>query len=533
MFVHDPFSTRKRFISVFGLLITQALACSGGNASTTTDSGKGSVADGSDDSIDIVPSPDGDSGLNEESASPASNVNGTAGLPSIDASATDAGGADAQVRDAWQADAEPQDAGVRDASGPGVLVCPSMGLACDGGCVANDPRNCGACGKQCAVPANGAAICSSGAPGAAFTCGISCSANHTKCGGSCVDTQGDSNNCGTCAHSCLAGKCGAGNCQPWVVAADDGALRETLQAGLVADDRYVVWISSVGIKESPVEGGNPIPLVSQTTQEIYNLAMASGVVAWTMADANGGVDIETAVEGMSNSASGAYPVPNSSGCTPRGLSLTPDGTTAYFILDCMSAAQIYECDVTSFRCMPVVAASPANSSLGNYGNDVIFDNGLIFWTDSAGSAVNRYSMTSQQTELIGIPALPFRLALHSGYVYWATASADGRFAVARFLETGQLGSDTVAVDPLQGSLSAMATDGTEVYLAASRTIGDGGIADELDFEPATGGGQPVALPTPDPPTDSPFGVATAAGSVYWLSLNKPTGHVTLYGLRFP
>ncbi len=429
----------KTFLLPFAILLVQALACSGGADFTTSashDAGGGVDASGTPN---VVANP-----VDHSNEGEAGTVDATAGLPSTDASVADAA--------AYPGDATPD-----------ALGCSSSGLACDGGCVPNDVHNCGACGTVCMAPANGTATCN--ASGSSYACGASCNTNYSKCGGACVDTQSDSNNCGTCGHSCLPGSCGSGKCEPWVVTVDDGAFRVTLRAGLAADDTNIVWTSFGTVKESPVRGGTPFALVAQNTQtdlEIYNLAMASGVVAWTITDPNGGIDIETATEGMANSASGAHLVPNSSSCTPYGLALTPDGFNAYFILDCTNAAQIYSCNLTSFACDPLTPVGVATSVVT--GNDVALANGLLFWTDSANGYVNRYSIASQQVETISISQDPFRLAVDSAYVYWASMGSNSTFAVNRALQSNPQNGGIV-VAPLNGSLAAKATDAADVYLA--------------------------------------------------------------------
>jgi hypothetical protein len=44
-----------------------------------------------------------------------------------------------------------------------------------------------------------------------------CVCSGMTCGGSCVNTSSDPNNCGACGHSCHGGPCAGGQCQPLVV----------------------------------------------------------------------------------------------------------------------------------------------------------------------------------------------------------------------------------------------------------------------------------------------------------------------------
>ncbi len=76
----------------------------------------------------------------------------------------------------------------------------------------NSTANCGQCGKVCAVPANGTAVCSNS------TCGTICAVGFADCNGQVgdgceVNKQTDSNNCGNCGNKCAAGKnCTSGVC---------------------------------------------------------------------------------------------------------------------------------------------------------------------------------------------------------------------------------------------------------------------------------------------------------------------------------
>ena len=117
-------------------------------------------------------------------------------------------GVDADVRDATTV----EEAG----GGSGLLVdaSPDAGVAessaclvgqdsCGGQCVdtSSDVNNCGACGASCTSPqACSQALCV-------------CATGATSCGGVCVDTSIDAANCGACGIACAApGVCTGGSC---------------------------------------------------------------------------------------------------------------------------------------------------------------------------------------------------------------------------------------------------------------------------------------------------------------------------------
>jgi hypothetical protein len=159
------------------------------------------------------------------------------------------GGDDGGPADATTGDARTEDGGC----GPGQL-------ACDGGCVPDDPSNCGTCGHDCTrlthvsgmvgcsagtcvfdggACAAGYGICSSnpdqgcdtniGQPthcgdcttscggatpdcspiddaGTSFACTNGCAAGLTNCSGACVNEQNDVANCGGCGNKCASGQ---------------------------------------------------------------------------------------------------------------------------------------------------------------------------------------------------------------------------------------------------------------------------------------------------------------------------------------
>jgi len=103
-------------------------------------------------------------------------------------------------------------------------VCAPGQVRCGGSCVStqSDPTNCGTCGMRCpmAMP-----MCSAG------TCRSNCGAGETSCGaGVCANLQTNVNHCGMCARACTApsggivcsmGSCGISGC-PGGIADCDG-----------------------------------------------------------------------------------------------------------------------------------------------------------------------------------------------------------------------------------------------------------------------------------------------------------------------
>ena len=83
--------------------------------------------------------------------------------------------------------------------------CPIYRSLCNGVCIPTsaDPKNCGACGKECV----GDEVCSAG------VCSAECVPGLTACNNACVDLENDSAHCGDCDAACDVGKgCANGRC---------------------------------------------------------------------------------------------------------------------------------------------------------------------------------------------------------------------------------------------------------------------------------------------------------------------------------
>jgi hypothetical protein len=117
-------------------------------------------------------------------------------------------------------DASQADAGCSACTGgqtcvSGACACPIYQSFCGGQCIptSNDANNCGGCGIAC----TGGTACSGG------VCSSTCLPGLTACNGACVDLGSDDGNCGACGTKCPAGQgcvtngSGSGSCQTSVV----------------------------------------------------------------------------------------------------------------------------------------------------------------------------------------------------------------------------------------------------------------------------------------------------------------------------
>jgi hypothetical protein len=505
MYTQDP--SRKRVLPAVLLVLAPGIACSGSSEFTASHPPDGSADEDAGDNTNIVANPNRDA---REAGTSPTVADATAGLTIVDASGPDAG--------------------VSDASGPDALVCPSMELVCDGGCLNNDLLNCGGCGKPCAMPANGAATCS--ASDAGFACGVSCNANFTHCGSSCVDLQSEAKNCGSCGHDCLGGTCASGSCQPWVVTQTSASSifgwpnGVNIIRGLIASDgKYVAWVDATGVLEVPVLGGTAVNLAPSAQAgggSFGSLVMASGHVAWNMTDSTNGFSVWTATEGVQSS--GNVSASTGSGTTGGPLSdlaLDPTGTSAYFIDDPVtngSQAALYKCDMGGKTCS---ALQPVAASLTSAPNSVIVVGSQLYWTDSANGSIWRADDSPFGTPsavITGQTYAPYFLVADSAYLYWAGMGSQGDFTLSR-APLANLNPTTakVLLTATTGKMTVMAVDGTNLYF-------DGFSASTLDYVPIAGGAPARSLPAANP-----FALAVAGGAIYWLD----DGDNKIYGLRFP
>jgi hypothetical protein len=87
---------------------------------------------------------------------------------------------------------------------------PATPKLCGGTCVdtASNPNDCATCGNACPGVTHGQPTCASSA------CGFACNSGFTPCGGACVDTTSDPANCNGCGLACTGGKqCVSSACQ--------------------------------------------------------------------------------------------------------------------------------------------------------------------------------------------------------------------------------------------------------------------------------------------------------------------------------
>jgi hypothetical protein len=499
-----------------------ASACGGGAGFTSQGTGQdASVSGGSDGGVVVVVSP------NTDAEGPVDAVG-----ESTPAAEPDGG--------------EAQKQGDATADGPS---CSPSDLECSGTCVAIDTDNCGACGTKCSAPDGGTPTCNE--VNHAYKCDIACSANLTHCGNACVSVQTDSNNCGRCGHGCLAGACVSGQCQSWLVANTSAANAGLFvpRAGrfasnpggygwsqMLTDGTNLVWIDvQQGILEvsakagpsSPI--GNLSPLHGANPVSPANLAMANGVVVWTVSDASSGVALWAASEGQYPSGAMVASLgPNSVGDLPSGLALDSTAANAYFIDSVNSTGTspqspgLYKCNLANKSCSVLYAVTVPISFL--LSNDLAIGGSRLFWTDSASGSISRADYTSNALgTVVSNQNAPCLLALDATNLYWDSVvlgdAGTPSFSIAATPQASP-GAVTSVVSSTSGSLGGMASDGTNLYFIENAPTGMG----QLEYIPVNGS----SAPQPLKPAQQAVALAVGGGAIYWLN-----GDDTIDGIAAP
>jgi len=134
---------------------------------------------------------------------------------------------------------------------PGTSICAA----------AEDAAHCGPMCQSCSGTTHGKGAC------VADKCAVACDTNYTLCDGSCLDTQSDLKNCGTCGNDCTALpnvnasatgiKCTAGKCgiPPAACISGYGHCSATPQDGCETDLTSTTNCNTCGTK---CPAGNPI-----------------------------------------------------------------------------------------------------------------------------------------------------------------------------------------------------------------------------------------------------------------------------------
>jgi hypothetical protein len=379
-----------------------------------------------------------------------------------------------------------------DAGEAGACVPEDAATACSAKACGPVSDNCGAM-VQCPSLCEAGTVCGGNEAGP-NACGCA-----TTCGAACVDLQTDTNNCGSCGHSCLGSGCSGGMCTPVLMAV--GRFTQPCPNGLAVDGIGNVYWGVFGDDSSttqdgtvmgmPIAGGalatlgtaqaNPGALAvvagAATSQVVWTnasvfgtgsamtiqaptpghvqgtlqaLALNTTLVAHPAAiavDATfayvlgiGGAD--NAIERTNAFGGGtASTVTSASGLIGCGLAV--DGTNVYWS---QLGAGIMKAPKTGGSAVPLTSASPGPSGIALDANDV-------YGIDSTTSSVLKIPLDgSSIVTLATAQQGPFGVAVDSANVYW-TNSGDGTVMKAPIM-----GGAPVTIAVGQNSPAAIVAD---------------------------------------------------------------------------
>lgn len=336
-------------------------------------------------------------------------------------------------------------------AGACVVACLDSWGDCDGdatnGCESplTGADSCGACGVTCSgAGPNTVGSCKAGA------CASECTPGFDDCSaapGCETAVANDAKNCGACGHDCGGQPCVGGECEPAVVYSESSAS----PAGLALSDGAVFWTdpSLDRVGSAPKAGGSPKILAESTSapwgisvdathvywasdwdEAVWKVPLGGGAKTQLAGVPSSGTTAGLAVSGGTLFWLGADTLratPVAGGVTQvLGSATTPSSLT--LVIDAGNAYWGSWADGNVLR-MPLAGGSTSVLAAASYPNDVDVDATSLYYGDDAG--LWKVAKTGgTPTLLAAVVGGVFNVATDGAYVYYSEGTLLWRVPVA-------------------------------------------------------------------------------------------------------
>lgn len=369
-------------------------------------------------------------------------------------------------------------------------------------CKGDTVAACGAACTACLTPTGGTVACTAGA------CVQTCTAATEKaCGDKCLDTSISAVHCGRCDHSCEAGKCVAGACQPFPVATGFMAVHaiDISASGLVISaDGDLTLCSAAGgctattlktvgtgfnqlgdaavagadvyfqtgegdfslISKCPLTGcpaGGPTLIENVVNDFIGRIVAGPNNVSWSRTQSFYGPYIRSCTLPGCSPVLGLRPIPPDPATNPGHETTKPIVTMAAGPTKLLYATSIYNDGVTHLRSCGLGAACPTPTNIDTAGSTVVAltQSAGLFYGSSANGAGGQVIWSAsdvdptKRTPLVTDAAGVSDIAVDASGIYWINGTT-GKVQVCKtltgcagggdLLATGQTGATRIRVD---------------------------------------------------------------------------------------